>query len=159
MGYPWWMFEPFHLSVTAVWSVIIFSLLGVVKPAAAFQQLSQPAVMLFLGATIILGAWSESGLIRRYAYTMLGLKFIGGQSSKVIIMFSFAGAILSSLDRDFNPGAGNRHRKPGPAPAGGKIHGDQEQGQSLPGNSRRRNIYLGADGRAGNRRCAAEKAR
>ncbi len=93
----WWMFEPFHLAVTAIWSVVIFSILGVLKPLQAFEQLAQGPVMLFLGATIILGAWVESGLIRRYAFTMLGLNFVKGQSARVVAVFAISCAVLSAF--------------------------------------------------------------
>ena len=93
----WWMFEPFHLSITSLWAVIIFPLLGVVKPAAAFAQLGSSTIMLFLGATIILGAWHESGLIQRYAYWALNLPVVKGKPARLAAVFGITCGVMTMV--------------------------------------------------------------
>ncbi len=93
----WWAFQPFDLAITALWSVVIFPILGVITPAEAFAKLGNTTVMLFLGATILLGTWSESGLIERYAYGALNIKFLRGNPFRLATTFGLICGLMTTV--------------------------------------------------------------
>ncbi|MCL6479343.1 MAG: anion permease [Peptococcaceae bacterium] len=93
----WWMTETFHLSVTSLWALVIFSFLGVVKPLQGFTQLATNPVMMYLGAAIILGAWQESGYIKRLALRALASKWVGDSTWRVVVAFGLVCALISTV--------------------------------------------------------------
>lgn len=91
----WWSTEALNLFVTALWAFLIFPLLGVGDPVEMFQSFGSPTVMLLMGATIILGVWSESNLIARYAYWALNLRIVRNRPARLIAVFCLSCGVLS----------------------------------------------------------------
>lgn len=91
----WWSTEALNLYITALWAFLIFPLLGVGDPVQMFQSFGSPTVMLLLGATIILGVWSESNLIARYAYWALNLRVVRNKPTRLITVFCLSCGVLS----------------------------------------------------------------
>lgn len=91
----WWSTEALNLFVTALWAFLIFPLLGVGDPVEMFQSFGSSTVMLLMGATIILGVWSESHLITRYAYWALNLRVVRNRPARLITVFCLSCGVLS----------------------------------------------------------------
>ena len=93
----WWMTEVFPLPVTAVLSIPIFGLLGLLPPVKAFSFLGSSTCMLIFGATILVGLIKESGLIQRYAYWMMSRPCLRRRPMAMIFSFALGIGALSAV--------------------------------------------------------------
>lgn len=93
----WWMSEAFPLPVTSLLAIPIFGFLGVMAPEKVFATIGNPAMMLILGSTIIVGIWKESNLIERYAYWCFNLPFIQGKIERLILVFVLGCGVMSAI--------------------------------------------------------------
>lgn len=93
----WWMTGAFPIALTSLFSIVLYSLLGVMKPLAAFGFMGNPSIILLLGAMLLLGVWKESKLVERYAYWAISLSWVRGRPLRLLLVFSLAAGLLSML--------------------------------------------------------------
>ncbi len=93
----WWMTDAFPIALTSFFSIVLYSLIGVMKPLAAFGFMGNPSIMLLLGAMLLLGVWKESRLIERYACWAITLPIVRGRPMPLLLVFGFAAGLLSML--------------------------------------------------------------
>ena len=93
----WWTTEVFALPVTAILSIPIFALLGLLPPVKAFAFLGSPTCMLIFGATILVGLIKESGLIYRYAYWIMCRPYLKGRPLALLFVFTMGIGFLSAI--------------------------------------------------------------
>lgn len=93
----WWMTDAFPIALTSLFSLVLYSLLGVMKPLAAFGFMGNPSIILLLGAMLLLGVWKESKLVERYAYWAISLSCVRGRPLRLLLVFSLAAGLLSML--------------------------------------------------------------
>ena len=93
----WWLTEVFPMPVTAILSIPIYALLGLLAPAKAFSYFGSTSVMLIFGATILVGLLKESNFILRYAYMVMNCRFVHGSQFRLFLLFSLSTGMLSAI--------------------------------------------------------------
>jgi len=93
----WWITEPFPIALTSLFGILLYAMLGCLKPPVSFAFLGNTAIILLLGSMIILGAWKESKLVERYAYWMISMGWVKGRPLRLLLVFGVAGGILSMI--------------------------------------------------------------
>ncbi len=90
-----WLLEVVPLSITALLSVSLAVIFGIVSIKEAFLSLGHKVVLLFIGSFLIATAMSKYGLDKRIALNLLSKKFFVKSPIRLIIGFSFIGYFLS----------------------------------------------------------------
>ncbi len=93
----WWMLDIFSLAGTALLSIIVYALLGVASPLELFQSFGSGMIMLMIGATLLIGAWTESRFIQRYAYWCMNLPIVKNRPFRFILVFGLACGLASVI--------------------------------------------------------------
>lgn len=93
----WWVTALFPLAAVSLLSLPIYGVVDVMPPVKAFAIFGNSNLMLMIGAMIILGAWKKSGLITRYAYRVLSLRWIKGRPRRLMLVFAFATGLVSTI--------------------------------------------------------------
>ncbi|MDL2313996.1 anion permease [Desulfovibrio sp. OttesenSCG-928-C14] len=91
----WWMCDLFSLSGTALLALVIYSVFGVASPIELFKSFGSPMIMIMIGATLIIGAWTESRFIYRYAYWCMNLSFVKNRPLRFLVVFGLACGLAS----------------------------------------------------------------
>ncbi len=90
----WWIFEPIPIPVTSLIPLAIFTMTGVLSPAAVAQSYGHPLILLLLGGFILSQSMAYSGAHRRIALLMVNL--FGAHSARSLVLgFMVASAVLS----------------------------------------------------------------
>jgi sodium-dependent dicarboxylate transporter 2/3/5 len=101
----WWVTEAIPIPVTAVLGVALVALLeatpkppeGDAATDVVFAAFADDTFFLFLGSFIIAQAMVVHGLHRRLAYRVLGSRFVGGSTYRIILAFGLIGALTSPV--------------------------------------------------------------
>ena len=93
----WWITEPFPIALTSLFSLLLYAVLGLLKPPVSFAFLGNTAIVLLLGSMILLGVWKESRLIERYAYWTISMGWVKGRPLRLLLVFGVAGGMLSMI--------------------------------------------------------------
>ena len=91
----WWMLDIFSLAGTGLLSIAIYTVLGVAAPLALFKNFGGSMIMIILGSTLLIGAWTESGFIQRYAYWCMSRPIVGNNPARFLIIFGLSCGLLS----------------------------------------------------------------
>ncbi len=91
-----WITEAIPIPVAGILGVCLCVLLQVGEdPNAVFASFSSSTVFLFIGSFIIAEAMLVHRLDRRLAFTVLGLRFVGDSTTRIILAFGLVGALTS----------------------------------------------------------------
>lgn len=93
----WWMMDIFSLAGTGLLTIAIYTLLGVASPLTLFKNFGGAMIMIILGSTLLIGAWTESRFIQRYAYWCMNRPFVGNSPTRFLIIFGMSCGLLSVL--------------------------------------------------------------
>jgi sodium-dependent dicarboxylate transporter 2/3/5 len=101
----WWITEAIPIPVTAVLGVALVALLEATPPPpegdaatdVVFAAIGDDTIFLFIGSFIIAQAMVVHGLHRRLAYRVLGSRYVGGSTYRIILAFGLIGAITSPV--------------------------------------------------------------
>lgn len=93
----WWMLDIFSLSGTALLSIVIYSMLGVAAPLELFKSFGSAMIMIMLGSTLIIGVWTESRFIQRYAYWCMNLPIVKNNPTRFLVVFGLACGLASII--------------------------------------------------------------
>jgi len=91
----WWMLDIFSLAGTGLLTIAIYTVLGVAAPLALFKNFGGAMIMIILGSTLLIGAWTESKFIQRYAYWCMNRPIVGNSPTRFLVMFGLSCGLLS----------------------------------------------------------------
>lgn len=91
----WWMLDLFSLAGTGLLAIAVYTVLGVAAPLALFKNFGGSMIMIILGATLLIGAWTESHFIQRYAYWCMNRPIVGNSPTRFLIIFGLSCGLLS----------------------------------------------------------------
>jgi len=92
-----WITEPVPIPIGGLIGVGAIVVLGVVPADDAVAPFGSTTVFTFIGAFILAAAMLKHGVARRFAMTILSLKWVGGSTARVIIAFGLITALLSAF--------------------------------------------------------------
>jgi sodium-dependent dicarboxylate transporter 2/3/5 len=107
----WWITEAIPIPVSGVIGLCLCVVLNVASADEVFGSVADSTIFLFIGSFIIAEAMLVHGLDRRFAFNILGLRWVGNSTYRIIAAFGFIGAATSPFMS--NTGAAAR----GPAAA------------------------------------------
>jgi solute carrier family 13 (sodium-dependent dicarboxylate transporter), member 2/3/5 len=91
----WWITEAIPIPVTGVVGLCLCVVLGVAPADEVFGNVADSTIFLFIGSFIIAEAMLVHGLDRRFAFNILGLRWVGNSTYRIIAAFGFIGAATS----------------------------------------------------------------
>jgi sodium-dependent dicarboxylate transporter 2/3/5 len=89
----WWLTEAIPISATALVPLVLFPLLGILRPVDAAAPYANPVVFLFLGGFLLAIAMQRWGLHRRVALAIVA--HVGTKPEQLVLGFMLATAFLS----------------------------------------------------------------
>lgn len=90
-----WITEAIPLPVTALLGPALCVVCGVATQGEIFRSFGNPILFLFLGSFLLAEAMLRHGLNRRIAFTILGMRSVGGSPARVLTAFGLATGFLS----------------------------------------------------------------
>jgi len=93
----WWMTEPVPLPVTALLTLPLFVLLGVLPLERALGYWAHWVVIFMLGAFIIGYAMEKYGLTRRVSLHLIASRLVAGSPWRLLVLFLSANTIVTGL--------------------------------------------------------------
>jgi len=90
----WWITEPVPLSVTALLGAILCIIGNVAPVKDVLAPFADPIIFLFMGSFIMAKAMMIHGLDRRFAYTILSIKWVGNRPGRILFGY---GAICAAI--------------------------------------------------------------
>jgi sodium-dependent dicarboxylate transporter 2/3/5 len=91
----WWISEAIPIPVTGLVGLCLCVILNVASADDVFGSVFDSTILLFIGSFIIAEAMLVHGLDRRFAFNILGLRWVGNSTYRIIIAFGFIGAATS----------------------------------------------------------------
>ncbi|RPI19859.1 MAG: DASS family sodium-coupled anion symporter [Ignavibacteriae bacterium] len=91
----WWVTEPVPIPVTALLGAVLCVLLGAGDAKQVFAPFADPLIFLFIGSFMIAKAMSLHGLDKRFAYSLMSLKWVGSKTARILFVFGFICAFIS----------------------------------------------------------------
>src|SRR3712207_2824103 len=92
-----WITVPVPIPIGGLIGVGPIVVLGVVPADDAVAPFGSTTVFTFIGAFILAAAMLKHGVARRFAMTILSLKWVGGSTARVIIAFGLITCLLSAF--------------------------------------------------------------
>ncbi|WP_448620870.1 SLC13 family permease [Geodermatophilus sp. URMC 65] len=92
-----WITEPVPIPIGGLIGVGAIAVLGVVSGDDAVAPLGSTTVFTFIGAFILAQAMLKHGVARRFAMTILSLRWVGGSTARLIIAFGLITCLLSAF--------------------------------------------------------------
>lgn len=93
----WWMTEAVPLTVTALLPFLVLPLAGIMDASKTAASYYSPILFLILGGAFIALAIERTGLHRRLALAILGRVGENGGSTRLLLAFMIAAALLSMI--------------------------------------------------------------
>ncbi len=90
-----WLTEAIPMAMTAFLGVAAAVVLGVAPASEAFAPFADPLVFLFVGTFILARAISCHGLDRRFAFAILGWRWVGERPGRVLAAYATVTCALS----------------------------------------------------------------
>lgn len=91
----WWITEPVPIPVSSLLGPIIACMTGVVAPKAAFAPFADPLIFLFMGSFMLAQAMMSHGLDKRFAYSILAMKWVGSSPPRILLALGLVTAFCS----------------------------------------------------------------
>jgi solute carrier family 13 (sodium-dependent dicarboxylate transporter), member 2/3/5 len=92
-----WITEPVPIPIGGLIGVGAIAVLGVVTGDEVVAPLGSTTVFTFIGAFILAQAMLKHGVARRFAMTILSLRWVGGSTARLIIAFGLITCLLSAF--------------------------------------------------------------
>ncbi|MCA9602983.1 MAG: anion permease, partial [Myxococcales bacterium] len=90
-----WVTETLPVAVTALLVPPVMAIAGIAKPKELFAPLADPILFIFIGGFMIAKAMTRHGLDRRIALSIVGLRAVGNDGSRVRLAFMGTATLLS----------------------------------------------------------------
>jgi sodium-dependent dicarboxylate transporter 2/3/5 len=91
----WWIGEPVPIPVSALLGAFLCIVSGVADAKTVLAPFAEPTIYLFLGSFILARAMSVHGLDRRFAYSILSMRWIGDRAWRVLFAYGAIAAFIS----------------------------------------------------------------
>lgn len=91
----YWMTEPVPIPVTALLGAVLAVLFKIATAKDVLAPFADPIVFLFIGSFIIANAMMHHGLDRRFALSILSLRFVGRSPRRLVLAFGGVTAFIS----------------------------------------------------------------
>ena len=91
----WWITEPVPIPVTALLGAILCIILGVGDAKQVFSSFADPTIYLFMGSFIVAKAMSVHELDKRFAYSILSIRFLQKNTFRILLTFGGISAFIS----------------------------------------------------------------
>lgn len=91
----YWMTEPVPIPVTALLAAVLAVLFKIAAAKDVLAPFADPIVFLFIGSFIIANAMMHHGLDRRFALSILSLRFVGRSPGRLVLAFGAVTAFIS----------------------------------------------------------------
>jgi sodium-dependent dicarboxylate transporter 2/3/5 len=92
-----WITELLPLAVTALLGISLLILVGGVKEKVAFSALGEQTIPLFIGSFLLAKAMELSGLGRRFAYSILSMRWANRSPSSLLLALGVVSVVISLL--------------------------------------------------------------
>ncbi len=90
-----WICESLPMPVTALLGAVLCVILGVAPAKDVFAPFADPLMFLFIGSFILARAIFYHGIDRRFAFGVLGIRWIGARPSRILFAFGAVTAFIS----------------------------------------------------------------
>ena len=91
----WWICEPVPIPVTSMIGPVLAVLTGIVPARAAFAPFADPLIFLFMGSFMLAQAMMSHGLDKRFAYSILAMKWVGSDPARILLALGIVTAFCS----------------------------------------------------------------
>jgi len=91
----WWITEPLPIPVTSAFGPVIAVMSGIVTPKEAFAPFADPLIFLFMGSFLLAQAMMVHGLDKRFAYSILAMKWVGSSPTRILLALGIVTCFLS----------------------------------------------------------------
>jgi sodium-dependent dicarboxylate transporter 2/3/5 len=91
----WWVTECIPIPITALMIPILLTAFGICPAKDAFAPFANPIIILFLGSFILARAMCVHTLDQRLAFSVLSLKSIANQKSRILFALGLTSVILT----------------------------------------------------------------
>ncbi|MCX7781925.1 MAG: SLC13 family permease, partial [Negativicutes bacterium] len=91
----WWITEPVPIPVTSLMGPVIAVLTGIISAKAAFAPFADPLIFLFMGSFMLAQAMMSHGLDKRFAYSILSMKWVGSDPARILLALGIVTAFCS----------------------------------------------------------------
>ncbi|MCU0275569.1 MAG: DASS family sodium-coupled anion symporter [Acidobacteria bacterium] len=91
----WWIGEPIPIPISALLGAVLCILGGVADARTVLAPFAEPTIFLFMGSFILARAMSVHALDRRFAFAILGNRWIAERSWRILFAFGGIAAFLS----------------------------------------------------------------
>src|SRR5215207_9002312 len=92
-----WITEPVPIPVGGLIGVGAIVVLGVVPADDAVAPFGSTTVFTFIGAFILAAAMLKHGVARRFAMTILSMRWVGASTARVVVAFGLITCLLSAF--------------------------------------------------------------
>lgn len=90
-----WLTEALPLYITGLLVPVLLIVLGITTAQKAFAPFADPVMFLFIGAFVLARAIQMHGLDKRFAYSVLAIKFVGGNPSRIMFAYGAVCCLIS----------------------------------------------------------------
>jgi sodium-dependent dicarboxylate transporter 2/3/5 len=90
-----WLTEALPLYITGLLVPILLIVFGITTAQKALAPFADPVMFLFIGAFVLARAIQMHGLDRRFAYTVLASKLVGGNPSRIMFAYGAVCCLIS----------------------------------------------------------------
>lgn len=90
-----WLTEALPLYITGLLVPVLLILLGITSAQKAFAPFADPIMFLFIGAFVLAKAIQLHGLDKRFAYSVLSMKLVNGNPSRIMFAYGAVCCIIS----------------------------------------------------------------
>jgi sodium-dependent dicarboxylate transporter 2/3/5 len=90
-----WVSEAIPMAMTAFLGVAAAVVLRVAPAAVAFAPFADPLIFVFIGTFMLARAIFVHGLDRRFAFAILGLRWVGVRPGRVLVAYAGVAALVS----------------------------------------------------------------
>lgn len=91
----WWITEPVPIPVTSLMGPVLAVLTGIVPVKNAFAPFADPLIFLFMGSFMLAQAMMSHGLDKRFAYSILSMKWVGSDPARILLALGLVTALCS----------------------------------------------------------------
>lgn len=91
----WWVTEPIPIPATSLLGVILCVVLNVGNVKTVLAPFADPIIFLFLGSFVLAEAMSIHKLDKRFAYSIMSVKWIGSSTGRILFVYGAITAFIS----------------------------------------------------------------
>ncbi len=91
----WWITEPIPIPMTALLGAVLSTVLGIAPVREVFAPFADPTIYLFLGSFILAEAMAVHNLHKRFAFSIMTLRWVGDRPGRILFAYGAVAAFLS----------------------------------------------------------------